>query len=263
LHVGDKIKLPAGAHLANGTDSVKVSSAPVTTIPPPAVVSKPAADTVANTMPVAPTGNQTTYVVQKKETLYSISKKFNITVARLKNWNHLIEDNITEGQKLIIYTNTPPSPTAAGVNNAPVSPSVAVSLAPAQPGSVAPPPLAAAPAQPKPVDTATVPAAGYFSTTFGTDVSGKKLQTANGMAMTFKTASGWTDKKYYILMNDASPGSIVQITNADGKAIYAKVLWKMGNPEDNEGLNFRISDAAAAVLGLNDIKFPITVAYYQ
>jgi hypothetical protein len=83
------------------------------------------------------------------------------------------------------------------------------------------------------------------------------------MAMTFKTASGWNDKKYYILMNDAPPGSVVQVTNEDGKAIYAKVLWNMGDEKDNDGLNFRLSDAAAAALGLKASKFQLAVTFYQ
>jgi hypothetical protein len=80
--------------------------------------------------------------------------------------------------------------------------------------------------------------------------------------MTFKSASGWSNKKYYILMNNVPPGSIVKIF-ADNTVIYAKVLWSMSDIKENEGIDFRISTAAAAALGLSEAKFPLTVTYYE
>jgi len=46
------------------------------------------------------------HVVGPKETLYSISKKYGVTVAQLKTWNDLRSDNIQENQKLIIIPQT-------------------------------------------------------------------------------------------------------------------------------------------------------------
>jgi hypothetical protein len=40
---------------------------------------------------------------QKKETLYSISKQWNVSISDLKQWNGLINDNIRTGQKLTVY----------------------------------------------------------------------------------------------------------------------------------------------------------------
>lgn len=42
------------------------------------------------------------YEVQPKEGLYSISKKFGVSVAQLKQWNNLTDDNLKVGQQLII-----------------------------------------------------------------------------------------------------------------------------------------------------------------
>ena len=66
--------------------------------------------------------------------------------------------------------------------------------------------------------------------------------------MTFKSASGWADKKYYILMNDVPTGSVVKIKNGKNE-LYAKVLWNLSEMKENDGLAFRISTAAAAALG--------------
>lgn len=104
---------------------------------------------------------------------------------------------------------------------------------------------------------------GYFASLFGLGTEGRTLQSGSGTSMTFKTASGWNDKKYYILMNDVPPGSIVKIMAANYKVIYAKVLWSMNAMKENTGLDYRISTAAAAALGLSDAKFPLTVTFFE
>lgn len=44
----------------------------------------------------------TVHTVNKGETLYSISKKYNVSIANLKSWNNLKTDNIKAKQKLKI-----------------------------------------------------------------------------------------------------------------------------------------------------------------
>jgi LysM repeat protein len=43
-----------------------------------------------------------TYAVQPKEGLYAISKKYGVTVAQLKEWNNLTDENLKIGQELIV-----------------------------------------------------------------------------------------------------------------------------------------------------------------
>lgn len=47
--------------------------------------------------------NGTTHTVQPQETLFSISKKYNVSIAEIKAWNNLESNNISVGQKLTIY----------------------------------------------------------------------------------------------------------------------------------------------------------------
>ena len=42
------------------------------------------------------------YEVQPKESLYAISKKYNVTVKQIKEWNNLATDSLSVGQQLII-----------------------------------------------------------------------------------------------------------------------------------------------------------------
>ncbi len=60
------------------------------------------AKTPAASMPAANAANPKTHIVAPKEGLYGISKKYNITVQQLKDWNNLQTDSLSIGQQLII-----------------------------------------------------------------------------------------------------------------------------------------------------------------
>ncbi len=104
---------------------------------------------------------------------------------------------------------------------------------------------------------------GYFKTSFDKQVkqqpAGKEQTVTSGI---FKTASGWDDAKYYVLMNGADPGTIVRITNpGNNKTIYAKLLGEMSDKQ-GQGLNIRISNAAANALDISETdKFIVKLNY--
>jgi LysM domain len=113
-------------------------------------------------------------------------------------------------------------------------------------------------AEVKPVNTDQ----GYFKSSF--DQQAKISPPSKNETVTsgiFKTASGWQDAKYYLLMDGIQPGKIVKITNPDNnRAVYAKVLGEMSGIHQNEGLNIRISNSAASVLEIADLdKFVVKV----
>ncbi len=47
----------------------------------------------------------TRHIVQGKETLYSISKKYGVSPEKLREWNRLPDNQLRMGQELVIYTN--------------------------------------------------------------------------------------------------------------------------------------------------------------
>lgn len=105
---------------------------------------------------------------------------------------------------------------------------------------------------------------GYFKTSF--EQQSKKTPPSKDETVTsgiFKTTSGWQDTKYYLLMDAVQPGTIVKIINPENNiAVYAKVLGQMSGIRQNEGLNIRISNAAAAALKIADPdKFIVKVNY--
>ena len=79
----------------------------------------------------------------------------------------------------------------------------------------------------------------------------------------FKTTSGWEDGKFYLLIDDVTPGTIVKIINpANNHTIYAKVLGEMAGIRQNEGYGIRISNAGASLLNVTvQEKFIVKINY--
>jgi hypothetical protein len=105
---------------------------------------------------------------------------------------------------------------------------------------------------------------GYFKNNFYQQVKTSppsKEQTLTSSI--FKTTSGWQDGKYYLLINGVEPGTIVKITNpSNSKIVFAKVLYAMDKIRENQGVDIRISDAAASSLAVSETdKFILKVNY--
>ena len=105
---------------------------------------------------------------------------------------------------------------------------------------------------------------GFFKNDFQQQV--RAFPQTNEQTVTssiFKTVSGWADEKYYLLINNVEPGTIVKITNpANGKVLYAKTLYSMDKVRKNQGVDIRISDAAASVLSIYETdKFIVQLNY--
>jgi hypothetical protein len=105
---------------------------------------------------------------------------------------------------------------------------------------------------------------GYFKTSFDQQIKQRPLSKEQTFTSgIFKTASGFSDAKYYLLMDGLEPGTIVKITNpANSKMIYAKLLGEMSGLKQNQGVNIRISDAAASALDIAETeKFVVKLSY--
>lgn len=105
---------------------------------------------------------------------------------------------------------------------------------------------------------------GYFKSNFYQQVKTSPLTKEQTLTSSiFKTTSGWQDGKYYLLINGVEPGTIVKITNpSNSKIIFAKVLYAMDKIRENQGVDIRISDAAASTLAVSEMdKFILKVNY--
>jgi len=272
LRIGEKVKIPVKGNKINATNTANKSSATQTTqnLQPQ-----------NNTQPIV-------HVVGPKETLYAISRKYKVTVAQIQEWNHLTSTNIHTGQRLSIgaSTTTPIATNSAVVTNEPAN---TVNNTSALPAQTKPTPTQVAtsantnnvsnPSTQNVSNNATSTAAATTSqkavanvsntsvsaddvpvTGFFTEYYKQTGQSMTGNASVFKTASGWMDKKYYVLINNIPEGTIVKI-ESNQKVVYAKVLGALPNIKEDNGLLLRLSNAAASVLGMADKTFAVTVQY--
>lgn len=101
-----------------------------------------------------------------------------------------------------------------------------------------------------------------FKTLYDQQKKNAEVSEIIGNAGVFKSTSGWTDNKYYCLQSNASPGTIIKITNsANGKFVFAKVLDIMPDIKQNEGLIIVISNATADALGATEANFTCLLNY--
>jgi hypothetical protein len=237
------------------------------------------------------------YKTTGNESLANISIKNNkVSLSNLRSWNHLTDDHIPADTKLIIgYLITSDmqdqEPLTEEKKNEEKKPEITTGEEKKNPAreketeaiNKAETPqladketkLAFLPEkEKKPVDTTVVKTekaadkpeikTGFFKIYFDeqlkqSPVSKELLLTAS----VFQTASGWQDSKYYALLDGVEPGTIIKITNPENnQSIYAKVLYGMEGIRLNDGLDIRISDAAAAALAIKETdKFVLKIAY--
>lgn len=132
-----------------------------------------------------------------------------------------------------------------------------------EPKKVAPDPKKTDPVAKQP-ETINDDGTGYFRYNFFQQIKTSPLTKDQTVTSSiFKTSSGWQDGKYYLLMNGVEPGTIVKITNpGNSKIVFAKVLYAMDKIRENQGVDVRISDAAAATLSVSETdKFILKVNY--
>ncbi len=243
------------------------------------------------------------YTVGEKEGLYRVSINNNkVLMANLRKWNNLTVDAISTGQKLIVgYLMSSDASLSNAIKNAvpertdvarlpeekPVvkkeeeKPAVKTETPPTAdrrietaaerkaepPVERKPDPVVEKKAEPaRTVATAAVNdgQGGYFKSMFESQVKSQPLQKDEmAAAGIFKTASGWQDAKYYALIDNVEPGTIIRILNPNNnKAVYAKVLDRMTGIRQNQGYDVRISNAAATALDISDTeKFFVRVHY--
>ncbi len=112
-------------------------------------------------------------------------------------------------------------------------------------------------------EIAAVDEAGYFKSDFEKYKNPNLISEHTLSSGIFKTDRGWSDGKYYLLMDNAAPGTIVKLTNpGNNKSVYAKVLGKMKGVQYSDGFDIRISEAAAQKIAAGNLeKFDLKVSY--
>jgi hypothetical protein len=185
------------------------------------------------------------HIVGQSQGLYRIGKWYgNQTASKIKQLNNLRSDALTPGQQLLVgYIAMNPSAKVVAI--------LASNVTPAPPKDTVELPVKVVEVLPMvsvaPSHELVYEGKGFFETEW--KINGV-ISSKTGKAAMFKTESGWQDGKFYLLSSQLMTGAIVKITNdLSGKSIFAKVVGPLPVIKQNEGLQMRISSAAAATLG--------------
>lgn len=230
-------------------------------------------------------GTPVYYTVTTGDGLYKISNQHRkVPVSKLKEWNKLTGENVNDGSKLVVgylvskemetYVKTHPmvketKPEPVIAKTEPVeTPAVApVKQQPTNPDPIASTPKPTVKEEPRKQEAPVTqtqnanPSQGYFKINYDQQAkSNKEMTVSSGI---FKTSSGWQDAKYYLLVDGVASGTIVRLENPqNNRTVYAKVLGQMNGIRQNQGLDVRISNAAASSLGINDTeRFSVKMSY--
>ena len=191
------------------------------------------------------------------DVISDLAKFVGVEVRLLQCWNQYSDTLIKKGSRWIIGFLITSEMTGQQLKLSCKPKDVAVPIEPqaTQPPQPIQPPQ---PVQPSPSSIS------FFETAFLEQV--QKTPTSQDLKVfssVFKTNSGWSDGKHYVLIDNLLPGTIVKLINPiNRQAVYAKVLGEMPRIKQNEGLDIRISDAAAEKLGLTGTeRFPLQLIY--
>lgn len=191
------------------------------------------------------------------DVISDLAKFVGVEVRLLQCWNQYSDTLIKKGSRWIIGFLITSEMTGQQLKLSCKPKEVTVPIEP----QVTPPPQPIQPPQPVQPSPSSI---SFFETAFLEQV--QKTPTSQDLKVfssVFKTNSGWSDGKHYVLIDNLVPGTIVKLINPiNRQAVYAKVLGEMPRIKQNEGLDIRISDAAAEKLGLTGTeRFPLQLIY--
>ena len=192
-----------------------------------------------NSAPVATStqGNKGTHIVAAKETMFSISKQYGITLQQLKDWNKLEGNEISIGQELIVSQSARESQKPV---IAPVVSDVKKDPAPVQ------------------------PAVENKEQTIRISESVKNTDeiTQTGLAELIEGTEG--NRKYLALHRTAEVGTILKVRNEmNNREVFVRVMGKLPDTPLTDKLVIKISKSAYDRLGAIDSRFRVEVTYYK
>lgn len=191
------------------------------------------------------------HVVAKGQTLSSIAREHQTSVAEIKQLNNLKSDNITLGQKLIVgETKTTVNNSGNGNENAPVKQEPKPETKP-EPSSSTPSTIPAptsnnvvvkANVEEKPMADKPGQVVNTYSTDDGDEV------TESGIAV-ISEEGDLSQERSFILHPTAKIGTIVMITNPENNStVFARVV---GNCRAEQGIILKMSKTVASKLELS------------
>jgi LysM repeat protein len=225
------------------------------------IVKKGSTPSAQNSQPVAApqVSKNGVHTVASKETMFSISRQYGISVQQLKDWNKLEGNEISVGQELFVAN--PPAESskqadAPVVQNTPSTQNV--------PPAVQNTPIITEekkdPQPAQPAATKPEPKEQTIRISESVKNSDEVLQT--GLAELIEGTSG--NRKYLALHRTAPIGTIMKVKNEmNNREVFVRVMGKLPDTALTDKLVIKISKSAYDRLGAIDPRFRVEVTYYK
>ncbi|MCO5233740.1 MAG: LysM peptidoglycan-binding domain-containing protein [Chitinophagales bacterium] len=217
------------------------------------------------------------HLVVEKQTLYAISKIYNVSIEEIKAWNHLEGNDIKVGSKLLIKNHllneNVKKEAKAEVSPKPiVSPPVESEKKPIAPSVT--PNKPESPIFPKPsteAESAALknvnsksPQSQLENAFIEAKNNGLNLQSSRVTITWINTENPNMSDSYFALHKTAPVGTIIKVTNLVNKrVVFVKVIGKLPETSDNLNIGFRISSAGKKALQLNGDKAYVDAEFYN
>jgi LysM repeat protein len=218
---------------------------------------------LANNMETMPRMAKVTHTVTAKETMYSITRQYGITVEQLREWNGLQNDELKVGQTLFV---------SQPVNSKQASqPVQTITQIQTQTNPVTQQPALviekinvpiAVPAEKTSSVVITPPAEKTNTIKISENVNGSDEVRETGLAELIDGTEG--NRKYLALHRTAPSGTILKIRNEmNNREVFVRVMGKLPETAPNDKLVIKISKSAYDKLGAIDQRFRVEVTYYK
>ena len=209
LKPGDVIRIPRG----------KASVNTATKVAPTTITSS-----------VIPTQDFTEYIVGKGETLYAISRRFEIDVDDIKKFNNLTSNVVREGQILKVPNMGLVTPEPVAVDSTPVVTAIE---------------------ERQPIDDSM----------FKSNKYGIREKKERGIGVWIASLSS-NEETSLALHKTAPIGTILKITNPMNRNVtFAKVVGKFNENHETQNAIVVISKSVATSIGALDKKFQVEITY--
>jgi LysM repeat protein len=223
-------------------------------------------ETHASTTPPVVGPKKGVHLVAAKETMFSISKQYGITVQQLKDWNKLEGNEISIGQELLVAA---PAQAQTQVQTAVIPPVTEVKKdvteVKKEPEAKKEPEVKKEPEIKKePVVTATSKPAVKepANITISESVKNTDEIVQSGLAELIEGTDG--NRKYLALHRTAPVGTILKVKNEmNNREVFVRVMGKLPETALTDKLVIKVSKSAYDRLGAIDPRFRVEVTYYK
>lgn len=200
---------------------------------------------------------KTVHTVIAKETMFSITRQYGITVEQLREWNGLQSDELKIGQTLFI---TQPANSKGG-DTAPAQTFTQVQTQ-TNPVTQQQNPVIEKTVVPITTAIVTPPVEKTATIKISETVSGTDEIRETGLAELIEGTDG--NRKYLALHRTAPSGTILKVKNEmNNREVFVRVMGKLPETAPNDKLVIKISKSAYDKLGAIDNRFRVEVTYYK